>query len=117
MLPRNISASGTNFINSRFAMPISEIEEILAPVRRKFNLNPPADDAAIATRGARLQTALPADYVQLLRFADGGGEAFGFDQRRSSWRYVMIPFIVMLWEDADPLGETFAQFVKRLRIG
>jgi hypothetical protein len=29
----------------------------------------------------------------------------------------MVPFIVLQWEDAIPLGETFAQFVKRLRIG
>ena len=122
-------------------MSISEIEEIPAPVRKKFQLNPPADDAAIASCEAQLQTDLPADYAQFLRFADGGegvmgetyvilwrieglkeanegckvqefipglmlirsnggGEAFGFDQRSHPWRYVMVPFIVMLWEDA-----------------
>jgi cell wall assembly regulator SMI1 len=54
-----------------------QIEKILAPVRKKFHLNPPADDAAIASYEAHIQTALPADYAQFLRFADGGEGVMG----------------------------------------
>jgi hypothetical protein len=67
-----------------------------------------------ANDGYKVQEFIPG---LMLIGSNGGGEAFGFDQRRSPWQYVMIPFIVMLWEDAIPLGETFAHFVKRLRSG
>lgn len=49
--------------------------------------------------------------------SDGGGEAFGFDTRNPMWPIVRIPFIGMEWGAAEPLGDTFDQFLDNLYEG
>lgn len=46
--------------------------------------------------------------------SDGGGEAFGFDTRIPDWPVVLVPFIVMDWDDAIPVVDSFGGFFKRL---
>lgn len=53
----------------------------------------------------------------LLFGSDGGGEAFGFDTRKFPYSVVMVPFIVMSWEDALPFGDSFTDFLVRLNRG
>lgn len=53
----------------------------------------------------------------LLFGSDGGGEAFGFDTRKFPYGVVMVPFIVMSWEDALPFGDSFTDFLGRLNRG
>lgn len=43
--------------------------------------------------------------------SDGGGEAFGFDTRTPNWSIVQVPFVVMSWDDAETLGESFNEFI------
>lgn len=49
--------------------------------------------------------------------SDGGGEAYGFDTRDPHWPIVQVPFIGMDWRSAQPLGDTFASFLKHLHDG
>jgi len=46
--------------------------------------------------------------------SDGGGEAYGFDTRTRPWPVVRAPFVVMSWDDAEPMGATFHDFLMRL---
>lgn len=46
--------------------------------------------------------------------SNGGGEAFGFDTRRSPWAVVQVPFIGMDWTLAKPYAATFGAFVQTL---
>ena len=51
----------------------------------------------------------------LLFGSNGAGEAFAFDTRNLHWTVVVVPFIVMQFEDARPGGVSFTDFVERLR--
>lgn len=46
--------------------------------------------------------------------SNGGGEAFGFDGRQSPMEIVRIPFIPMDFEYAEPMGQTFVEFLQAL---
>ena len=50
----------------------------------------------------------------LLFGTDGGGEAFGFDLRAPQITIVKVPFIVMEWEDALLLADSFDGFLRQL---
>ena len=59
---------------------------------------------------------------QVTRFApglvifgsNGSGEAFGFDARQSPMEIVRIPFIPLDFEYAEPMGQTFVEFLQAL---
>ena len=66
-------------------------------------------------RGYNVQAQVPG---LLAIGSDGGGGAFAFDTRQTPWTVVCIPFIVMLFEDAVPVGNSFTEFIQRLlRLG
>jgi hypothetical protein len=46
--------------------------------------------------------------------SNGGGEAYGFDIRRSDWPVVQIPFVGMNWNSASQIGESFSVFLRGL---
>src|SRR4051794_1898687 len=46
--------------------------------------------------------------------SNGGGEAYGFDTRDEEWPIVMVPFIVMDWKYAIPMGRSFSEFLQML---
>ena len=46
--------------------------------------------------------------------SNGGGEAYGFDARTTSWPVVRMPFVGMEWEVAEPFGTTFNAFLEHL---
>lgn len=46
--------------------------------------------------------------------SNGGGEAYGFDTRKTPYTIVIIPFIGMDLEDAIPLAENFLDFFIKL---
>ena len=50
----------------------------------------------------------------LLFGSDGGGEAYGFDVRSSSYSVIQVPFVGMSWTDAMLAGESFSIFLKNL---
>ena len=49
--------------------------------------------------------------------SNGGGEAFGFDTRDSRMSIVCVPFIVLDWDDALPMGSSFWEFLQILHDG
>ena len=54
----------------------------------------------------------------LVVFGSEGGEgAFCFDKRTKPWKVVMVPFIGLSWDDAVPMGNSFSEFLQRLRSG
>ena len=46
--------------------------------------------------------------------SNGGGEAYGFDTRTTTWPVVQIPFVGMDWSLAQPLGGSFNDFLETL---
>jgi hypothetical protein len=46
--------------------------------------------------------------------SDGGGEAFAFDMRSGAKPIVMVPFIILCFEDAIPMGGNFEAFLVEL---
>ncbi len=49
--------------------------------------------------------------------SNGGGEAFGFDTRRTPPSVVMVPFVSSGWEDALTIASSFEAFLDRLGAG
>jgi hypothetical protein len=71
----------------------------------------PVEELSEANKGYEVEESAPG----LLAFgSDGGGEAFGFDTRIPDWPVVLVPFIVMDWDDAIPVVDSFGGFFKRL---
>ena len=68
----------------------------------------------LATRNAEYQVELWAPGL-LVFGSDGGGEAYGFDTRQSTWPIVMVPFIGMEWKVVIPVGDSFSDFLHHLR--
>ncbi|HEY5328610.1 MAG TPA: SMI1/KNR4 family protein [Acidobacteriaceae bacterium] len=130
----------------------AEMQRLLA----KLNANPGAPAAVITESETSLGLALPAEYIEFLKYSNGGsgfigsveyvifwkteelaplniayevqkytpgllifgsnggGEAYGFDTRSAACPIVRIPFIVMDWNDARPMGDSFFAFLRRL---
>jgi hypothetical protein len=51
----------------------------------------------------------------LLFGTNGANEAFAFDTRDDPWSVVVVPLILLQYEDAVPAGVSFTEFVERLR--
>lgn len=53
----------------------------------------------------------------LLFGTDGGNEGFGFDTRGTGLPIVQVPLCGMSWGEARFLGQTFDDFLEKVRIG
>jgi SMI1 / KNR4 family (SUKH-1) len=50
----------------------------------------------------------------LLFGSNGSGEAYGFDMRNLTRPVVQVPFVGMEWQVAEPMGNSFIDFLWRL---
>jgi hypothetical protein len=90
----NVTNGGEGFIGKSSYVILWKVEEL-------FSMN----------RSYETEAYAPG----LIIFAsDAGGEAYGFDSRRSSLPIVQVPFIGMDWNDAKLVGESFWKFLKYL---
>ncbi|CAN5832956.1 hypothetical protein BH11PLA1_BH11PLA1_01770 [soil metagenome] len=69
-------------------------------------------DAMISSHVDLREARLDAPELRLFG-SNGGGEAYGFDTRTTPWQVVMIPFVVMVWEDSIVLAHSFEGFLER----
>lgn len=72
------------------------------------------DELAPLNRDYQVQEYVPGF---LVFGSSGGGEAYGFDTRRKGWPVVRITFVGLDWDEAIPMGESFAAFLKQLYEG
>jgi hypothetical protein len=71
----------------------------------------PVEELAERNRSYEVGDATPG----LLIFgSNGGGEAYGFDIRTPHFPIVQVPFIVLSWDDALPVGGSFDEFLAQL---
>lgn len=52
---------------------------------------------------------------ELLLFgSSGGGEAYAFHRRATSWRVVQVPFVGMDYSLCESMGDSFTEFIEKL---
>jgi hypothetical protein len=69
------------------------------------------DELPQLNRSYKVEQFLPGF---LIFGSDGGGEAYGYDTRTDSLKIVQVPFVVMNWDDARPMGTSFNAFLERI---